>query len=190
MFSNTKADADIYNNIPKFGQDDVLIEAACLSTDAKPTDGVANGSECIEMDTGKKFMFNKSGGNWLEVNSGGGGGSSLPAVTSDDNGDVLTVVNGAWDKASPSGDSTFLVNESESTLDKTFAEIWTAIESNLVVLIRSVVSADPDDYYEDFFTVGRVMWYDDGGVMQYEIYASDLSTLWVANGENDYPARS
>lgn len=31
--------------------------------------------------------------------AGGGGGSDLPAVTSSDNGDVLTVVNGAWDKA-------------------------------------------------------------------------------------------
>ena len=33
----------------------------------------------------------------------GGGGSGLPAVTSDDNGDVLTVVNGEWDKAAASG---------------------------------------------------------------------------------------
>lgn len=32
---------------------------------------------------------------------GGGGGSELPAVTSDDNGDVLTVVSGAWAKADP-----------------------------------------------------------------------------------------
>lgn len=31
-----------------------------------------------------------------------GGGSDLPAVTPDDNGDVLTVVEGAWDKATPS----------------------------------------------------------------------------------------
>ena len=30
-----------------------------------------------------------------------GGGSELPAVTSDDNGDVLTVVEGAWAKADP-----------------------------------------------------------------------------------------
>lgn len=29
--------------------------------------------------------------------------SSLPSVTADDNGDVLTVVDGAWDKAAPSG---------------------------------------------------------------------------------------
>lgn len=31
--------------------------------------------------------------------SGGGGGSDLPDVTAADNGDVLTVVNGAWAKA-------------------------------------------------------------------------------------------
>ena len=32
---------------------------------------------------------------------GGGGGSSLPSVTSDDNGDVLTVVEGEWAKVEP-----------------------------------------------------------------------------------------
>lgn len=34
-----------------------------------------------------------------KAGSGGGSGSSLPAVTSDDNSKLLTVVNGAWDKA-------------------------------------------------------------------------------------------
>lgn len=38
-----------------------------------------------------------------EGGGGGGGGSNLPSVTSADNGDVLTVVNGTWDKAAPSG---------------------------------------------------------------------------------------
>lgn len=33
---------------------------------------------------------------------GSGGGSGLPEVTADDNGDVLTVVEGAWGKAAPS----------------------------------------------------------------------------------------
>lgn len=42
-------------------------EIACLSTDTKPTDGVANGSICIEMNTGKVFMFNEAGAEWLEV---------------------------------------------------------------------------------------------------------------------------
>lgn len=36
-----------------------------------------------------------------EAVANAGGGSELPAVTSDDNGDVLTVVEGAWAKAVP-----------------------------------------------------------------------------------------
>lgn len=35
------------------------------------------------------------------VANASGGGSELPVVTSDDNGDVLTVVEGAWAKAVP-----------------------------------------------------------------------------------------
>lgn len=44
-----------------------LVELACLSTDTKPTDGIANGSACIEMDTGKIFMFNEAGSAWVEL---------------------------------------------------------------------------------------------------------------------------
>lgn len=65
MFTNITAS---YNN------GDVLIEAACLSTDTKPTDGIANGSSCVEMDTGKTYMYDEANGEWLEVNTGGGGG--------------------------------------------------------------------------------------------------------------------
>ena len=43
------------------------IEAACLSTDTKPTDSIANGSTCIEIDTGKIFMFDESGDAWTEL---------------------------------------------------------------------------------------------------------------------------
>lgn len=42
----------------------------------------------------------KISGDYVE---GGGGGSSLPEVSAADNGDVLTVVEGAWAKAAPSG---------------------------------------------------------------------------------------
>lgn len=65
----------------------------------------------------------------------GGGGSSLPAVTADDNSKLLTVVNGAWDKADPV-DSDFVVEftidmsqgEPAVTADHTAAEIYTAFQ--------------------------------------------------------------
>lgn len=110
------------------------VEGECLSTDTKPTEGIANGSCLIEMDTNKAYMFDEAGETWRNLSSSGGGGSSLPAVTSDDNGDVLTVVDGAWDKASPSGGGNFVVNFSTQdyktfTADKTFAQIKSAIAS-------------------------------------------------------------
>ena len=38
-----------------------------LSTDTKPTDGVDNGALFVEMDTGKVFLFDTEGVEWLEV---------------------------------------------------------------------------------------------------------------------------
>lgn len=67
MFTNTKC--SIYA-----GQDKVYTESVCLSMDVKPTTGIANGSVCLEMNTGKKFMFNEDSGEWVEVPSSGGGG--------------------------------------------------------------------------------------------------------------------
>lgn len=58
MFTNITAS---YNN------GDVLIEAACLSTDTKPTTGIANGSSCIEMDTGDVYMFNEASSTWVKL---------------------------------------------------------------------------------------------------------------------------
>lgn len=43
-----------------------LLEGHCLAADTKPTDGVANGSTLIEMDTGKVYMFDEAGEEWLE----------------------------------------------------------------------------------------------------------------------------
>lgn len=80
MFTNITAS---YNN------GDVLIESACLSTDTKPTDGIANGSACIEMDTGDKYMFDEAGGQWIKLGSGGGGDAEVWLV-----GDTGTEVQG------------------------------------------------------------------------------------------------
>ena len=51
------------------GNEKSHIEGACLSTDSKPTDGIANGSLVIEMNTGKIFMFNEAGSAWVELSA-------------------------------------------------------------------------------------------------------------------------
>ena len=85
-----------------------------------------------------------------QANSGGGG-SDLPPVTTDDNGYVLTVVNGAWDKAAPSGGGGNLVvtiaktvdgDTTTYTTDKTAGEIKAALEAGQIVTIP-YASADP-----------------------------------------------
>ena len=68
MFSNTKINSDILNETAaSYGQEKILVEAVCLSTDSKPTTGIANGSMCIEMDTGKIYAFNEAGSAWIEL---------------------------------------------------------------------------------------------------------------------------
>lgn len=42
------------------------VEAACLSTDQKPTDRIATGSICTEVDTGTVFFYDEASGEWVE----------------------------------------------------------------------------------------------------------------------------
>lgn len=64
----------------------------------------------------------------------------LPAVTSDDNGKVLAVVDGAWNKASASGGASFFVitatdNNGTVTIDKTYSEIEQAYKANTTLFV-------------------------------------------------------
>ena len=43
-----------------------LIEGMCLSTDAKPTAGIATGSIMTEVDTGNVHFFDEVSGEWIE----------------------------------------------------------------------------------------------------------------------------
>ena len=45
-------------------------DVRCASTDAKPTSGVPNGSTCIEIDTGKGYLYDAEGGQWHEIPEG------------------------------------------------------------------------------------------------------------------------
>ena len=53
------------------GKQNVYI--ALPSTDTKPTD-VATGSTCVEVDTGKHYVFDEDSGEWTEEQTSGGGG--------------------------------------------------------------------------------------------------------------------
>ena len=42
------------------------IEAACLSTDSKPTANLVTGSVLVTVDNGKGYLFNETAGEWVE----------------------------------------------------------------------------------------------------------------------------
>ena len=42
-----------------------LVEIRCKSTDEKPTQGIANGSTCVVMDTRDVLFFDGETGQWI-----------------------------------------------------------------------------------------------------------------------------
>lgn len=123
------------------------------------------GSRAYVISEGAEYYLDSSG-EWKKAVGGGGGssgggsgGASLPSVTSNDNGDVLTVVEGAWGKAEPSGVS-LVVNviagsTSELvtwTLDKTWKEIYDAFNVG-VVRVNLPIGGVDDDFSVRFSTV-------------------------------------
>lgn len=47
-------------------QTDKTYQFVGLSTDTKPSENLANGSQFIEMDTGKVYFYSEDDGDWLE----------------------------------------------------------------------------------------------------------------------------
>ena len=45
-----------------------VFDVRCLSTDEKPAD-VPNGTPCLEIDTGKKYLFDGDSKTWKEIDS-------------------------------------------------------------------------------------------------------------------------
>lgn len=105
---------------------------------------------------------------------GGGGGASLPAVTDADNGDVLTVVEGAWGKAAPSGGGLLVevtyhdVENPYYTMNKNYDEITGAIAHGTMPVIVATNGGDITP------CGGVVMYGYSGGV--YSVY-TDLAGL-------------
>ena len=56
-----------FYNSEQVDNEKVMVEIACLSTDSKPTDGIATGSLALEVNTGKIYAFDEVGENWAEI---------------------------------------------------------------------------------------------------------------------------
>ena len=94
----------------QYTNDTVLIQGACVALDTKPTSGIANGSMCIEIDTGKIYAFDEESGDWIEQpgagGGGGGGGSDFSTAT-------VTLINtGSDDELQMQGAFIFKTDES------------------------------------------------------------------------------
>ena len=58
----------VENGVTKY-----LADIFCNSTDTKPTANLVNGSKLTEVDTGKTFLYDEGGSEWVEYSAGGGG---------------------------------------------------------------------------------------------------------------------
>lgn len=87
----------------------------------------------------------------------GESGAALPEVTADDNGKVLTVVDGEWDKATPNAPLIVELTPSDSagvyTTDIRNSEIINALTANKHIRFVRII---PDRYSECYLTMYRV----------------------------------
>ena len=79
------------------------------------------------------------------------GGSSLPAVTSMDNGSVLTVVEGEWNKAQISNEIELVtftqMAGTSGTCSHSFSQISNAVTAGKLVILKYIPSGDGDAEY-------------------------------------------
>ena len=129
-----------------------------LSTDTKPTGdfdgvGIANGSEFIEMDTGKKFKYDAESSVWNEVSSGGGGSTTLIEKSITANGEYNASADNAdgyskvtVDVAGGGGetfDVEITMGRSDFTANKTYSETIEALNSGKMLNANLIIPNIP-----------------------------------------------
>lgn len=112
----------------------------------------------------------------------GAAASGLPAVSGDDNGKVLTVVDGAWAPAAGGGGGTFAVTYlySSNHTDKTFQEVYDAFTSGKIVYL---ILGLEDTAYQYVLLTGIYYSQGDG---YYNIYVDFNGNSMIADTPNDY----
>ena len=150
-----------------------------LSSETKPTENIPNGTIFHEIDTGDNYQFNEDAMTWIKqpTSGGGGGGSDLPDVTAADNGKVLGVVNGNWNKMDNPGKEQFVVNltiddaeDLSGTMDKTSNEINAAYRSGKEILFNFTNYSSYDDV---IFTPAFVTTPSGSNNVSFDFYGTD-----------------
>ena len=115
-------------------------------------------------------------GNKLFSSTESGGSSELPEVTDEDNGDVLTVVDGVWDKAKNTGILICSVDEQTGEINKTWQEIY---DAEFCVIITEY------DDGKDYLNISSIYFEDS----KYYVlaYAGDILITFEASSADDYP---
>ena len=115
--------------------------------------------------------------------AGGGSGGGLPDYSEANDGDVLTIDNGepAW--AAPGGGSSniLLVTNDDGVLDKTWQEIYDAMDSS--VLCVAVLKLSSESSVNITFNLIQTVLLEEGS---YKLFFDDGS-LFIASTANDYP---
>lgn len=155
-----------------------MVIVYCISSELKPTNGIANGSICFEIDTNKAYLFDEEGSQWNEVplpSSGGGGAPS---------GDGSFKVTFTW------------VTDDTVSADKTLEEIFQAYQDGLYVygeLEQGILNLLWID--ETYCEFQQHYYYSDPSSCQYEVVSYDEGTSWIVSseeislGEQAFPVR-
>lgn len=156
-----------------------------LSTDDKDSALEANEAfgfnvaEFVAVDTGKHYLLDDTTGEWYEQAEGGGSGSSLPDVTSSDNGDVLMVVNGAWAKADPPSGLPAVTSSDNGKVLTVSSGAWAAV-SPAAVSSNVQIAADSALYgflLSELTTAIATAAARNGAFTHYEASSSDSSVV-------------
>lgn len=149
------------------------------------------GSVCIVIkgeSGGLEVYMMGSNKEWVPITeiAGGSSGIALPTVTAQDEGKVLTVVSGAWNKAEASGGGSLVVHINTSgetpTLDKKAGEIFSAYMAGQNVVL--VVTRGNQTFCSNL-TSARSS--SETGNYNFEFTDSDGKTDFSCTGMNDYP---
>lgn len=76
------------------------VKGVCTSDDTKPIDGIANGSKLLELDTGKKCVYDEGQTKWIEYGTGEDrSGGDTKVTTETISGPLSTIFSdNGWDE--------------------------------------------------------------------------------------------